>query len=89
MHSSEHTYTRTISSKKLEANGIKKRRIRSNHPETKELLKFEIVTVTGTCCWKGWNAYVGGQSTSMGSVGTWETGWPVRSVELFGSCDLE
>ena len=89
MHSSEHTHTKIISSKKLEAKGIKRRKIKLNHPENEGLLKFELATVTGTCCWKVWSAFVNGQSTGMGSVGTCESRWPIRSVELFGNCDLE
>ena len=50
------------------------------------LVPFEIVTITGTSCWKVWNKYRGGTPMTLRAVGEIEPGWIIRAVELMDSC---
>lgn len=85
--STDHTYTATVYSNKLRARRVKRRKIKLKHPETQDLLPFDAVTLTGNCCWRVSNAFLGGQSTTMNAIGSYQTGWVVRAVELLDECN--
>jgi len=64
----------------------KRMHIRRRHPQTKELLTFEKVTLEGNCCWRIWDNYFGGESYDVSRAGTFQPGWRIAAVEYVEDC---
>ena len=70
---------------KMNNNKRKRRSIRKRHPDNKKKwLKFERVTLTGNCCWNGWDRARAGQPFEMTIPETQQPGWTIRAVQLTG-----
>ena len=77
-----HGYTMLIDASDIHDKRRKKRKVRKENPDTGELLRFEVVTMQGNCDWKVWNAYIGGSSHKVDSIGAHQPGWQILSVKL-------
>ena len=73
---------------KMIKNRRKRRSIRrQRHPEIKKKwLSFELVTLTGNCCWNVWSRTRAGQPFEMTIPETQRPGWTIRAVQLIENC---
>jgi hypothetical protein len=70
----------------------KKRSIKLKNPDNQnEVLKLEVATLTGSCCWKLRDKTKGGYNPPyhMSIPGTFQPGWPIKAVYLLDGCPLE
>ena len=44
--------------------------------------RYEIVKVTGNCCWRVSSRYIGGRYEDLEGVGVFATGWAIKRVIL-------
>ena len=65
-----------------------KRSINVTHPDIDEFLKFKLVKLTGSCCWKVRDQYKKGKDADYAIPGTHEPGWPIKSVKLLKNCNM-
>ena len=88
MFSLEHDYTAVISYSDIVKEKMKKRIIKLRNPDDsdkkRKFLKFDIVKVTGSCCWRLKDRYRGQNNPpfDMSHPGEYQPGWPIRSVQL-------
>ena len=66
----------------------KKQSIKIRHPLTGKFIKFEIATLDGSCCWKLWDNYRGGQPFRISRAENYQPGWTIRAVELVEDCNF-
>ena len=81
-----HSYKFNVPSSKLETKRRKRKSVKIKNNANNKLLPFEIVSMTGTSCWKVWDKYKGGTPLILRSVGDYEPGWRIRAVELMDNC---
>jgi len=86
LSSNYHTHTHQIHSYALENRRRKRKKIKIRNALTHGLIAFDIVTISGTSCWKVWNKYSGGTHMIIRAVGEIEPGWTIRAVELMTDC---
>ena len=86
LSSLHHNYKIVVHSNNLRKWKRTKRKIKAT--KNGHLIKFEVVTFTGNCCWKVRDKFINGQSFQMPGVGTYIPGWPIRAVKLVKRCNL-
>ena len=59
----------TIDSRRLQARGISKRKIKVKLPDSEVLHRFDVADVSGNCCWKVRSKYFGGESLTLSRAG--------------------
>ena len=82
LSSSQHTFTITLDAEVLCKTGRKSKRITARNPDTRELLSFDIITLTGNCNWRVFENYRGGRYGNIIQKGVSMPGWNVKRVGL-------
>ena len=80
LESLHHNYKIVVHSNNLRKRKRTKRKIKA--AKNGHLIKFDVATITGNCCWKVRDKFISGQSFQMLDVGSYIPGWPIRAVKL-------
>ena len=75
----------------MQTRRTKRVKVKPKDPKTNEnlKLKFEVITMTGRCCWKVWDSYLGGNTFDIEIPGQHRPGWWIRAIQLVANCDYK
>ena len=85
LSSAYHTYNVTINAEYMRKKKRNKniQRIKARNPVNRsKWLRFEIVTLSGSCEWTVHEKKTGGRNERMARAGIILPGWPVRKIKL-------
>ena len=93
MSSLDHSYTKNVSAQEIRnedpSSNKSKIFIQDKHPKNRKYLRFEIVTVSGECCWTFWKNKRRGANFSKSTPGTYTNNWPIKKIEVSNSCEIK